>query len=127
VAVAVSQRVLVIDDSSGVRESLRIALTAAGLEVEVADNGRRGLNLLAARPFTIVVSDLWMPEVDGLNIIKRVRADYPHLRVFAVTGGGPRMTIETAGSLAEVWGAERVFVKPFDETELIQAIRDGAP
>jgi CheY-like chemotaxis protein len=68
-----------------------------------------------------------MPEIDGLNVIKRIRADHPHLRVFAVTGGGPRMTIETAGSLAEVWGAERVFVKPFDEAELIRAIREGAP
>jgi CheY-like chemotaxis protein len=63
-----------------------------------------------------------MPGVDGITLIKRLRSQQPELRVFAMTGGGPRMTIETATSLAEIWGAERVFVKPFDEALLIAAI-----
>ena len=60
--------------------------------------------------------------MDGLNLIKRLRSEAPQLRVFAMTGGGPRLTLESATSLAEVWGAERVFVKPFDEAALIAAI-----
>ena len=116
-------KVLVIDDMKGVRESLRAALTAAGFDVTTANNGREGLAALGAASFDMVVTDIWMPEVDGLNVIKQIRAKHPNLRVFAMTGGGPRLTIEAAGSIAEVWGAERVFVKPFDEAALVAAIK----
>ena len=116
-------RILVIDDMKGVRESLRAALTAAGFEVTTANNGREGLAELGTTSFDIAVTDIWMPEVDGLNVIKQIRAEHPNLRVFAMTGGGPRLTIEAAGSIAEVWGAERVFVKPFDEAALVAAIK----
>jgi two-component system chemotaxis response regulator CheY len=117
-------KVLVIDDMAGVRESLRAALQAAGHDVTTANDGREGLAALADGTFDIVVTDIWMPEIDGLNVIKRIRAERSHLRVFAMTGGGPRLTIEAAGSIAEVWGAERVFVKPFDEAALVAALRD---
>ena len=116
-------KVLVIDDMKGVRESLRAALTAADFDVTTANNGREGLAALTAAVFDIVVTDIWMPEVDGLNVIKQIRAKHPGLRVFAMTGGGPRLTIEAASSIAEVWGAERVFVKPFDEAALIAAVK----
>ena len=118
-----AHKVLVIDDMAGVRESLRAALQAAGYDVTTANDGREGLAALADGTFDIVVTDIWMPEIDGLNVIKRIRAERSHLRVFAMTGGGPRLTIEAAGSIAEVWGAERVFVKPFDEAVLVAALR----
>jgi two-component system chemotaxis response regulator CheY len=118
-------RILVIDDVLGVRESIRIALSDAGYETVVAANGQQALELLSSASFDVVVTDIWMPGVDGISLIKRLRREQPHLRVFAMTGGGPRMTIETATSLAEVWGAEEVFVKPFDEALLIAAIQEN--
>ncbi|OJY45642.1 MAG: hypothetical protein BGP08_18120 [Rhizobiales bacterium 64-17] len=117
------RKVLVIDDISGVRESLSIALTAAGFAVTALSNGREGLTVLEQDNFDAVVTDIWMPEMDGLNLIKEIRERQPELRIFAVTGGGPRLSIETAGSLASVWGAERVFIKPFDEAKLIDALK----
>lgn len=122
-----NRRVLVIDDTESVRESLRIALEGAGYDVTAAADGQRGLEALAESAFDVVVTDLWMPKLDGLNLIKRIRDERPGLRIFAITGGGPKLPIETAGSLAEIWGAERVFIKPFDEALLIQAIEaDGS-
>jgi two-component system, chemotaxis family, chemotaxis protein CheY len=116
------RRVLIIDDVLGVRESIRIALNAAGFATTVAENGQQALDILSCGTFDVVVTDIWMPGMDGISLIKRIRSERPDLRVFAMTGGGPRMTIETATSLAEIWGAERIFVKPFDEAQLIAAI-----
>lgn len=117
--------VLVIDDALGVRESIRIALQDAGFHAVTAENGQRALDLLAGGRFDAVVTDIWMLEMDGLSLIKRLRNERSDLRVFAMTGGGPRMTIETATALAEIWGAEKVFLKPFDETLLITALKES--
>jgi two-component system, chemotaxis family, chemotaxis protein CheY len=120
-------RVLVIDDVLGVRESIRIALQDAGFHAVTAESGQRALDLLAVGGFDAVVTDIWMPEMDemdGLSLIKRLRNERSDLRVFAMTGGGPRMTIETATALAEIWGAEKIFLKPFDETLLISALKE---
>jgi DNA-binding NtrC family response regulator len=116
-------RALVVDDVPMVRESLSIALESAGFTVAAASNGREALEILAEQPFDVLVTDMWMPEVDGLRLLKEIRGRYPGMRVFGVTGGGPRLTIEAMTSLAEIWGAEKVFLKPFDEDELVAAIR----
>lgn len=116
-------RALVVDDILMVRESLSIALESAGFSVAVASNGREALERLAEEPFDVLVTDMWMPEVDGLKLLKEIRGRFPGMRVFGVTGGGPRLTIEAMTSLAEIWGAEKVFLKPFDEDELVAAIR----
>lgn len=115
-------RVLVVDDVVGVRESLRIALQEAGHEVATAEGGDEALKRLQAERFDVLVADVWMPQGDGLTLLRRIRTEQPELRVFAMTGGGPRMTIELASNLAEAWGAERSFVKPFDEALLVGAI-----
>ncbi|KQT54491.1 hypothetical protein ASG43_02545 [Aureimonas sp. Leaf454] len=112
-----------MDDILMVRESLSIALESAGFSVAVASNGREALERLAEEPFDVLVTDMWMPEVDGLKLLKEIRGRFPGMRVFGVTGGGPRLTIEAMTSLAEIWGAEKVFLKPFDEDELVAAIR----
>lgn len=115
-------RVLIIDDAFGVRESLKAALVAAGHQVDTADDGAVGLERLDHQSFDALITDIWMPNIDGLNVIKRARTRHPQLRILAMTGGGPSLTIEAAGSLASVWGAERVFVKPFEEDALIEAL-----
>ena len=115
-------RVLVADDVEVMRISLDLALRSAGHEVALAGTGNDALLRLRADRFDAAVLDLWMPEGDGLNVLRRIRAEQPALRVFVITGGGPRLPIEAAALISEVWGAERVFIKPFDEEELVQAL-----
>lgn len=117
---------LIAEDVPVVRESLVLALQDAGFAVVAAANGREALEALAERPFDVLVTDMWMPEVDGLRLLKEIRGRFPDMRVFGVTGGGPRLTIEAMTSLAEIWGAEKVFLKPFDEDDLVAAIRARA-
>ena len=111
--------ILIVDDVEAMRESLGTALSADNHDVSFAKDGNEALERLLSGTFDAVVTDLWMPGLDGLGLIKRIREAQPDLRVFAITGGGPRMTMEAATSIAEVWGAEKVFLKPFDEDVLL--------
>lgn len=114
--------ILIVDDVEAVRVSLSEALRGAGYDPVCAASGQEALARLAEQSFAAAVTDIWMTGIDGLKLIKLIRENNRDLPIFAMTGGGPRLTIETAGALAEVWGAERVFVKPFDEDVLIKAI-----
>ena len=116
------RKALVVDDVMTVRESLAIALESAGYAVTGAGNGVEALAALEKDDFDVLVTDMWMPEMDGLRLLKEIRGRKPNMRIFGVTGGGPRLTIEAMSSLAEVWGAEKVFLKPFDDDELIAAL-----
>ena len=116
--------ILVVDDVPAMRESIGAALTAAEHRPSYAENGKDALERILANTFDAVVTDLWMPGMDGLSLIKRIRQEQVSLRVFAITGGGPRLTLEAATSIAEIWGAEKVFLKPFDETLLIEALAE---
>lgn len=119
-------RVLVADDVEVMRISLELALKTGGHEVAVVATGRAALDLLRASRFDAAVLDLWMPDGDGLSVLRQIREEQPALRIFVVTGGGPRLPIEAAALISEVWGAERVFIKPFDEAELLAALAEPA-
>ena len=114
-----TRRILVIDDVATIRESLRLSLEGAGYAVAEAADGQAGLDLLARQPFDAVVTDLWMPGVDGIVLLKRVRRERPELKVIAISGGGPAMTLDLSATLAQVWGAEAVLYKPFDNATLV--------
>jgi DNA-binding NtrC family response regulator len=120
-------RVLISDDTEPLRESVAIALRAAGIETDTTESGVEALTRLRTASYDVLVTDIWMPELDGVSLIKVLSSEFPRLRIMAMTGGGPNMTMETALSLAEAWGAERVFVKPFDEARLIEAILAPRP
>jgi two-component system chemotaxis response regulator CheY len=119
-------RVLVADDVEVMRISLDLALRSEGHEVALAPTGGEALELLRASRFDAAVLDVWMPGGDGLAVLRRVREEQPDLRIFVITGGGPRLPIEAAALVSEVWGAERVFIKPFDEAELLAALAKPA-
>jgi two-component system, chemotaxis family, chemotaxis protein CheY len=114
--------ILVADDVEAMRVSLQTALETEGHEVELADTGAAALEMLRARHFDAAVLDIWMPDGDGLAVLKQIRSEQPNLRIFMATGGGPRLSIEAAALISDVWGAEHVFVKPFDERDLVVAL-----
>ena len=115
-------RILVADDVEVMRISLELALASDGHDVSVVATGRSALDVLRERTFDAAVLDLWMPDGDGLSVLRRIREEQPDLRVFVITGGGPSLPIEAAALISEVWGAERVFIKPFDEAELLAVL-----
>ena len=114
-------KVLVIDDDSQIRLMLREVLVWAGYEVFEAENGREGLLQQRRHPVDLVITDLIMPEQEGLETIAALKKEFPALKIIAVSGGGrisPDMYLPTA----QEFGADMVFSKPFDIRRLSEAV-----
>ena len=116
-------RILLMDDDELLREALRIVLEGAGYEVMEASDGEVGLRLQREHPADLILVDIFMPERDGLEVIKALRVESPRVRIIAVSGGGRTGQIEVL-SIAAAFGAARTLVKPFAPRELLKAIRE---
>ncbi len=115
-------RVLVVDDDPGVRYTLREILSSAGLTVEEAGDGEEGLARFDAAPFPLVIADLRMPRMDGMELLRRLLTRQPAPRVVLVTAhGSERQAAEAVRA-----GAWDYFRKPFDNDELLAVVRRAA-
>ena len=114
-------RVLLIEDDASVRRIVRKMLERGYHEVAEAENGRIGLERLRDGAFDFVITDIVMPEMDGLETLIELRKHYPALRVIAMSGGGRTGNMDFLGS-AEKLGAFAVLLKPFTIDALTTAI-----
>jgi len=116
------RRVLVIDDHAEIREVLRETLEAAGYGVTVAGNGREGLEIQRRQPADLVITDIFMPETEGLETIQELRQQSPRPKIVAMSGGGG-LWLDYLPT-AQAFGADRVIGKPFDCEALVAAVRE---
>jgi len=115
-------RVLVIDDDAALRFTLEAVLSDAGLIVEACDSGASGLNAFEARGADVVLTDLAMPGMDGMEVLTRMRASDPSVPVLMLTAhGSERVAVAAMKS-----GAFDYIPKPFDPDELVMAVRRAA-
>ena len=121
------KRILLVDDVPAVRLSIRAALEAIGYQVLEAADGREALDLLDSQAVDLIVTDLWMPNLDGVELLKRLRASNANIRVIAISGGGMRKPIDVSAALAQTWGADAVLYKPFDNEDLVNEINRLLP
>ncbi len=105
-------RILVIDDDEMVRFTLDHILKSGGHEVVAAASGGEGLRLQRETPFDLVITDILMPEQDGIETIRILHADFPKLPILAVSGGG-RMGNMDFLDMARTFGAVMTVPKPF--------------
>jgi CheY-like chemotaxis protein len=118
-------RVLVIDDEAAIRALLRRQLEQAGYVVVDAANGRAGIVASSHQPPDIVLTDIFMPEKDGIEVIQEVRFYWSKSRIIAMTGGQLKSSFESIVQPAVLLlGADRVLIKPFDQETLLSAIQD---
>lgn len=116
-------RILVIDDDEQMRVLLQQAMQWAGFEVVAAENGRQGQQLFEEQPADLIITDLIMPEQEGLETIRILKQGYPAVKIIAISGGG-RIGPEAYLPAAIELGADRIFTKPFDVKELISAVQE---
>jgi CheY-like chemotaxis protein len=114
-------RVLVIDDSSAVRATVRQMLERGGHTVTEADDGAAGMGRLRKQPFDLVVTNIFMPEKDGLTTIQEIRALHRELPIIAMSGGA-RHVLTDMLEVARSFGATGTVRKPIDWTELVAAV-----
>ena len=114
-----SVKVLVVDDERAVRESLRRALVLEGYDVEMASGGREALESVGSGHADVVVLDLLMPDIDGLEVCRRLRSSGDRVPVLMLTA---RDAVSDRVEGLEA-GADDYLVKPFDLDELIARLR----
>lgn len=117
-------RVLVIDDNADMRELLRAVLESAGYSVDLAADGALGLVLLRARPADVVLTDIFMPNQDGIETIARLRSEFPRSKVIAMSGGGRLVKGKDYLSTAGEIGAHALLRKPFDPEQLLRLLQE---
>lgn len=110
---------LLIDDDGLFREILAAALVRAGHVVVQAENGRQGAEFFRKAPADLVITDLVMPDREGIEMIAALRRDWPTLPIIAMSGGSPVYL-----TLAARLGAQRTLAKPFAPPLLLRAIDD---
>ncbi|MEX0299127.1 MAG: response regulator [Kordiimonas sp.] len=110
-------RVLVIEDDELARESVTLMLEESGHEVAMADDGDVGLKMFSEEPYDLVVTDLIMPEVNGMDVLSQIKQEHPDTRVIVISGGG-RLTPISYLDVAMKLGADDVLTKPFTAFEL---------
>lgn len=114
-------RVLVIDDEEIVRISCRKCLTPEGYEVDVAANGADGLRLTRENPYDLILTDLKMPDMDGMEFLMTMKEIQPEAKVIMITGYS---TVEHAEE-ARRRGAYNYIEKPFTPDTLITAVKEA--
>lgn len=128
--------ILVVDDEVEIGEVVRRVLERSGYTVTVTNNATAALDAAAREPPDVVITDVIMPKVHGVQLIMTLRERYPSTRVIAISGGGSfgplaykPDAISTHAYLAAAReaGAEVILTKPFDLTDLLAAVRRLLP
>lgn len=114
-------RILVVDDEELARFTIREILEAAGHQVDEASDGRVALDVLMQVPVDLVVTDIIMPEKDGVSATIEIRQAHPDVKIIAVSGGGRTRNLDFL-EMAKQYGANRILAKPFAEEELLDAV-----
>ncbi len=127
------RRVLVIDDEPAIRYTLTRVLEKAGFRVTTAEGGAVGLETLRASDFDVVITDIMMPQMHGVDAISAIVREFARIRIIAISGGGnfgvtkykpDALTTSAYLAAAKRAGAHALLTKPFRTAELLQTISD---
>ncbi|MCC6631818.1 MAG: response regulator [Gammaproteobacteria bacterium] len=126
--------IILVDDEPDIRDSVQRTLEQAGYAVRVADSGTQGIAEYRRSPSDLLITDMIMPNGHGLDLIRELRADYPDMRILAISGGGnfgaqsyQTGAISTTAYLAAATaaGAKVALTKPFTREKLLAAVQEA--
>ena len=110
--------ILIIDDEAPIRRVLRLALEDRGHTATEAANGRRAIEAMETDTFEVVITDILMPEADGIEVARFLRKHQPDVKIIAISAAANTLFLESIHGL----GAERTFAKPLVLAEVANAV-----
>lgn len=116
-------RILIIDDETQIRSMLRLMLERVGYEVVEAADGMEGIRQYRDNPTDLIITDLIMPNKDGIGMMIELKKDFPRVKIIAMSGGGvnrPEGYLDGAKKL----GATRTLTKPIDRDKMLNAVKE---
>jgi len=116
------KNILVIDDDVQFNKMLCLILTEAGYTVSSAEDGDAGLKIFRQEAPDLVITDIYMPEKEGLETIIELRAVSPGIKILVISGGMTQMGMAETFALAETFGANAVLAKPFDMNTILSTV-----
>ncbi|MCU0589993.1 MAG: response regulator [Desulfobacterales bacterium] len=117
------ERILIIDDEAPIRSMIRLVLERAGYAVDEASDGVEGIRCFREKPADLIITDLIMPNKDGIGMILELKKEFSFIKIIAMSGGGlnrPDGYLRGAKKL----GATYTLSKPIDRQELLRTVRD---
>ena len=114
-------RILVVDDNEALLSTASRVLSQAGFQVAQATDGAKALRLAAIEPFDLVITDIIMPDREGIETIRELRLKFPSIKIIAMSGGG-RGSATGYLAIARFQGAALTLSKPFTRPELLAAV-----
>lgn len=116
--------IVVADDLREIQQLVSLWLGAEGHSVVCASGGNEVARLLKERPFDLVITDMLMPDGDGVEVLTTLKKMHPRTRVLAISGGGTYLRAHDVLTVARGFGANGVLTKPFNRVQLLASIRD---
>jgi CheY-like chemotaxis protein len=116
--------ILIVDDEEPIREVMLGILEDAGYTIRAARDGKEASQFISQGSFDLIVTDLVMPEKEGLELIKEVRRDHPAIRIVAISGAVGNVK-ETFLSMARAFGADFILAKPFSLEDLLHTVEQA--
>jgi DNA-binding response OmpR family regulator len=117
-------KILVIDDDEQCNSMISMVLEDAGYEVWSAQNGLKGLEIYRREHPDLVITDLYMPEKEGLETIMELRERDKKTRILVISGGCPHTNMSDMFTMAEIFGADAALPKPFDIAIFLQKVKE---
>ncbi|MBF0544172.1 MAG: response regulator [Candidatus Riflebacteria bacterium] len=116
-------KILIIDDESEVREMVSMMVESAGHSAVCSPNGKNALEIFKTQSFDLIITDILMPEKEGVETIIELKDLKPRIKIIAISGGGS-FGADTTLNLATLMGANKTLAKPFVKKELLDAISE---
>ena len=117
------KRILIINDEPYILIMLKKMLERAGYEVDLASNGNEGLDLFRKAPSDLVITDIIMPDKEGLETIREMKRLQPEIKIIAMSGGG-KISAENYLEAAKIFGASRSIEKPFTQQTMVSSVKE---
>jgi DNA-binding response OmpR family regulator len=118
------KKILVIDDDLQFNRMICMVLEDAGYAVNSASNGVEGFKLFMQERPDLVITDIYMPEKEGLETIMELRQTDKQIKILVVSGGSPDMHMSEMFNMAKIFGADAALLKPFDITIFQQKVKE---